>query len=653
MLLEEQNDKKNGEHCDCDECKGGDGLSCCCAACAVTPQKKQTSGFWQKYGFDLIKIIISTLLLISSVVFNLSDVTRFILCAVAYVVSVYEIVINCVKCIARKIFLDENTLMFIASLTAFCLKNYSEGVLIVVLYSLGELLEEIATDNSRNKIAGLSELKVSVARVITENGFVEKSPEAIEIGSLLEIRKGDRVPIDGVLIGSVGEFDMKAITGESKPYFVESGKEVYSGSVNLGNSVIIKTTKLYSDSTVEKIIDMVEGANARKAKSQRFITSFAKVYTPIIVFAAIAVAFIPPLFDGMNFIKWIYKALSFLVISCPCALVISVPLAFFTGIGSLAKKGILVKGSNYVDALSKVKIAAFDKTGTLTKGEFSVEKVYANEDFGEEKLLSIAASLERKSNHPVSKAILDYYGNKQLAEVSDIAEQAGKGLSGIIDGDRVFVGNAALLADNGIKVYPEKYYGTVVFVAINKTLVGKIYVCDIVKKDAEEAISGLEKVGVTETVMISGDNRCVCDIVGKKTGIDTVYSELLPEQKVEKIKLLKNKKKGCVLYAGDGINDAPSIALSDVGVAMGALGSEIAIESADVVIMDDDVNKITFAIKKAKKVRRKVVENIVGSLAIKAAIMAISLFVGLPVWVAMLGDVGVMLLAVVNSLTAR
>ncbi len=653
MLRERQNGEKKEESCDCEECRGNDGLSCGCAACAVKKEKTSSNGFLKEYGFDLAKIIVSTLLLVASVAFNLSEITRFILCAVAYVVSVYEIVFNCVKCIARKIFLDENTLMFIASLTAFCLKNYSEGVLIVVLYSLGELLEEVATDNSRNKIAGLSELKVSVARVITQNGFVEKSPEEVELGSLLEIRKGDRVPIDGILVGSIGEFDMKAITGESKPYFVESGKEVYSGSVNVGNSVIIKTTKSYSDSTVEKIIDMVEGANARKAKSQRFITSFAKIYTPIIVFAAIAVAFIPPLFDGMNFVKWIYKALSFLVISCPCALVISVPLAFFTGIGSMAKKGVLVKGSSYIDALSKVKITAFDKTGTLTKGEFSVEKIYVTEDFGEERLLPIAASLESKSNHPVSKAILDYYGNKPLAEVLDTAEYAGKGISGIIDGNKVFVGNAALMADNEIKVYPEKYYGTIVFVAINKALVGKIYVCDAVKPDAEDAIAGLKKTGVTETVMISGDNRCVCDIVGKKTGIDTVFSELLPEQKVEKIKLLKNKRKGCVLYAGDGINDAPSLALSDVGVAMGALGSEIAIESADVVIMDDDIKKIAYAIKKAKKVRRKVVENIVGSLAIKAVIMAISLFVGLPVWVAMFGDVGVMLLAVINSLTAR
>lgn len=652
MLPEEQRALKE-EACDCEECKGSDGLSCGCAACAVKNKKNTSSGFFQKYGFDLAKIIISTILLIASVAFNLSEITRFILCAVAYVISVYEIVINCVKCIAHKIFLDENTLMFIASLTAFCLKNYSEGVLIVVLYSLGELLEEVATDNSRNKIAGLSELKVSVARVITQSGFVEKPPEEVEIGSLLEIRKGDRVPIDGILIGSVGEFDMKAITGESKPYFVESGKDVYSGSVNTGNSVIIKTTKSYSDSTVEKIIDMVEGANARKAKSQRFITSFAKIYTPIIVFLAIAVAFIPPLFDGMNFVKWIYKALSFLVISCPCALVISVPLAFFTGIGSLAKRGILVKGSSYIDALSKVKIAAFDKTGTLTEGKFSVEKISSEENFGEEKLLSVAASLECKSNHPVSKAIFDYCGNKQLSEVSDISEYAGKGLSGIIGGDKVLVGNAALMADNGIKVYPEKYYGTIVFVAINKNLAGKIYVCDTVKNDAEDAIVDLKKTGVTETVMISGDNRCVCDIVGKKTGMDTVFSELLPEQKVEKIKLLKGKRKGCVLYAGDGINDAPSLALSDVGIAMGALGSEIAIESADVVIMDDDVKKISYAIKKAKKVRRKVIENIVGSLVIKAVIMAISLFVGLPVWIAMFGDVGVMLLAVINSLTAR
>ncbi len=651
--MEEIKHKHN--ECDCDECRPeNSGLTCGCSACKHKHGAKDgKEGFLNEHGFDLIKIIVSSLLLLSTIVFKCGDTVKLVLCIIAYVISAYEIFINCIKGIANKNFLDENTLMFIASVTAFCLGNYSEGVFIVVLYALGELLEDVATDNSRKKIAGLSELKSVTARVITKTGFADVSPASVEAGTLIEVRKGDRVPIDGILVGASAEFDMKAITGESKPYVIEDGQTVYSGAINTGNSVVIKTTKLYKDSTVEKIISMVEGANAQKAKSQKFITSFAKVYTPIVVLAALIVAFIPPLFDGMNFTFWIYKALSFLVVSCPCALVISVPLAFFTGIGNMAKNGVLVKGSNYIDALAGVKTTAFDKTGTLTKGEFGVESVKTFSDMSEEEVIAFAAALESKSTHPISKAICARNGEESVLKAENVKEISGKGIAGMVKGRKILVGNARLMADNGIEIGNENYYGTVIYVAADGKFAGKIYICDSIKEEARETIELLKNAGVNETVMFSGDNATVCEKVGNQIKIDRIYSELLPEQKAEKLKELKRKNNGKVLFAGDGINDAPSLALADVGVAMGALGSEIAVESADVVIMDDDIKKIPYAIKKSKTIRRKVIENIAGSLAIKAIIMLLTLTTGVPVWMAMFGDVGVMLLAVLNSLTIR
>lgn len=651
--MEELKHKHN--ECDCEECRPeNSGLTCGCSACKHKHDTKdEKEGFLNEHGFDLIKIIVSSLLLLSTIVFKCGGTVKLVLCIIAYVFSAYEIFINCIKGIANKNFLDENTLMFIASVTAFCLGNYLEGVFIVVLYALGELLEDVATDNSRKKIAGLSELKSVTARVITKTGFADVSPASVEVGTLIEVRKGDRVPIDGILVGASAEFDMKAITGESKPYVIEDGQTIYSGAINTGNSVVIKTTKLYKDSTVEKIISMVEGANAQKAKSQKFITSFAKVYTPIVVLAALVVAFIPPLFDGMNFSFWIYKALSFLVVSCPCALVISVPLAFFTGIGNMAKNGVLVKGSNYIDALAGVKTTAFDKTGTLTKGEFGVESVKTFSDMSEEEVIAFAAALESKSTHPISKAICARNGEESVLKAENVKEISGKGIAGTVKGRKILVGNAKLMADNGIEIGNENYYGTVIYVAADGKFAGKIFICDTVKKEARETIELLKNAGVNETVMFSGDNATVCEKVGNQIKIDRIYSELLPEQKAEKLKELKQKNNGKVLFAGDGINDAPSLALADVGVAMGALGSEIAVESADVVIMDDDIKKIPYAIKKSKTIRRKVIENIAGSLVIKAIIMLLTLTTGVPVWMAMFGDVGIMLLAVLNSLTIR
>lgn len=629
-----------------------DGLDCCCEGCREKSAKRQEKGegFFAEYGAEMVKILFSTVILVLAVTLPINETVKLLLCIASLVICGYEIIIKCFKNIFKGNFFDENFLMTLASVVALCIGERFEGALIVILYSFGELLEDIATDSSRKRIAGLSELKSDFVRVLSSCGVAEVLPENVEVGTLIEIRKGDRVPLDGVLIGADAEFDLKAVTGETKPYHVKGGESVYAGAINIGAPVVIKTTKKYEDSTVARIISLVEGANAKKAKTQKFITAFSKIYTPAVVGAAVLLASLPPLFDSMNFVKWILKALNFLVISCPCALVISVPLGFFVGIGSLSKKGVLVKGSNYIDVLSAVNVAVFDKTGTLTKGNFKVEKIVAENGFTESDIKNFVAPIESSSSHPIAKSIVEYSAGYTFF-ASDVEEIAGKGMKGSVNGKTVYVGNAALMSDLGLFVTDGGYFGTVIYVAVDDKFAGKILIYDEIKENSAEAIKLLKKYGVKKTVMISGDNAQVCRAVGEKVGIDEIYSGLLPEQKANKLSEIIASANGKVLYAGDGINDAPSLAMADVGVAMGGLGSESAIESADVVVMDDNTLKIPLSIKYSRKIRRKVKENIIGSLAIKFVIMALSVAFTLPVWVAMIADVGVMLLAVANSLT--
>lgn len=599
--------------------------------------------------FSAIKLCLSGILLVLSLVLKISDSAILVLRISAAIISGYEIVIKSAKNLLRREFFDENTLMLIAAVTAFIIGESPEGVFIVILYNFGELLEDIATDNSREKIAGLAELKSTKANLFIDGKVIETDPAAVKKGSLLLIRKGDRVPIDGVMFDGKSDFDLKAITGESKLYTVEKDGKVYAGAINLGDAVLIRTEKLYKDSTVEKIIETVEKSTERKAKSQKFITSFAKIYTPCVVIGALLLATLPPIFDGYNFTKWIYKALSFLIISCPCALVISVPLGFFIGIGTLAKSGVLVKGSNYIDVLSKTKTAVFDKTGTLTTGEFSIGQIIAHNGYSEKEILDIASSLERNSSHPIARAFKNN-SNDTVYRVSETREISGNGIKGVIDGVEYSVGKKDVIIE-GTPVLYENSENNVVFLAKDGMLIGEIELVDSVKESALSLVSELRKVGVDKFVVLSGDKKNVAEKVAKILNIDNFYSELLPQEKTNKLNEIIAQNNGKVLYCGDGVNDSPSIAAADVGVAMGVLGSEAAIDCADVVISDDNLLKIPRAIKKSKLIKRKVIANIVGSIAVKAAIMALSVFTPLPIWLAMFADVGVMLLAVLNSLT--
>lgn len=593
-----------------------------------------------------IKFGISVILFTLSLVLNVSDKIKLVIIIIAAAVSGYELLFNAVKNVFKGEIFDENALMLIASVTAFILGEQVEGILIILLYNLGEFLEDIATDRSREKIAGLSELKSTKVTIIIDGEYKNVDPENVDIGSVIFVKKGERVPIDGKLLSDNADLDLKAVTGESKLFEVIKNDDVFSGSINVGNGIKVLTTKLYKDSTVEKIINMVERSTERKAKSQKFITSFSKIYTPCIVFLAILLSVIPPLFDGYNFSRWIYKGLSFLIISCPCALVISVPLGFFIGIGSMAKRGVLVKGSNYIDALSKVNIAVFDKTGTLTNGKFSVIKCTSISEISENEIIKIAASLEQSSLHPIAKAISSCAEN-DIYTVSNLSEIAGKGISGIIHGERFFVGKS----DN-LEKLQLKYGESIVFLMRNDKTLGYIVLSDTLKKESKYIVSELKKVGVNQTVIISGDVKDSVKNVASKIGVDNAFYQLLPNEKADKLsKIIENNNNGTVLYCGDGINDSPSIAMADVGVAMGTIGSGAAIDCSDVVITDDNLLKIPFAIKRAKLIKRKVIANIAISLAVKIAIMTLSIFTTIPVWLALFSDVGVMLLAVLNSLS--
>ncbi len=627
-------------------------LSCGCGHCHNEEKPHHASekgkSILAKYKFDLLKILFSVLFLVCGIIFNEKGVLSIIFYACAIIVCGYELIISCTKNVIKGNFFDENTLMLVASITAFILKEYFESAFILILFNLGEILESVATESSRKKIVGLAELNSEIVHLINEKGILDISPEMVKIGSLIEVKKGEKVPIDGVLIGGQTELDMKALTGESRYYFSKSGEVVYSGAINVGNPFVLKTTKEYKDCTVQRIISVVEGALSKKAKSQKFITKFAKVYTPLIVFLSLAIATLPPLFDGMNFVKWIYKALSFLVVSCPCALVISVPLAFFVGIGSLAKNGVLVKGSSYIEILANVKNAVFDKTGTLTKGDFEVVDVKTIQSFDSETVLNYVYSIEKYSTHPISKAIVNSISGN-LCEVSDIDERAGCGIVGLIDNKTIAVGNVKLLRQFGIKIIEEKFPGTIIYVAIDGVLAQKIYIADKIRDGALDMVKNLKKLGVNHTCMLSGDSKDVAESVGKAVNIDTIYSELMPEEKLNVVKEII-KSKGKTLFVGDGINDSPALAVSNVGIAMGGLGSEIAIESADMVIMDDDIRKIPMTIKYSKRIKSVVLMNIIGSILVKLIIMLASVLFTLPIWVSMLGDVGVMLLAVLNAL---
>ena len=601
-----------------------------------------------------IKIIIAFILFLLALVINFNNEwINGVIYIIAYIIVGFEIVKKAVRNITRGKVFDENFLMTIATLGAFGIGEFPEAVAVMLFYQVGELFQSYAVDKSRKSISNLMDIRPDFANV-ERNGKVEKvDPGDVKIEEIIVVKPGEKIPLDGKVIEGRTSLDTKALTGESLPREVIEGEDVLSGCINLNGVIKVKVTKEYGESTVSKILDLVENASSKKSKSENFITKFAQYYTPIVVIIAVILAIISPLvIEGAVFSDWIYRALSFLVVSCPCALVISIPLSFFGGIGGASKMGILVKGSNYLEALSNTETIVFDKTGTLTEGVFEVQKIKA-EDISEEELLRIAAYAENYSNHPISISLKNAY-NKDINEdeIKKSEEIAGMGIVARIGEQDVLVGNEKLMKEKGIQFEKSSDVGTILYVAIENKYVGYILISDKIKKDSKKAILELKKNHIKQTVMLTGDKKDVGENVAKELGLDKVYTELLPDGKVEKVEsLLKEKsEKGKLAFVGDGINDAPVLALADIGIAMGGLGSDAAIEAADVVLMTDEPSKIVNAIQLSKKTMRIVKENIIFAISVKVAILILSALGIATMWAAVFADVGVSVIAIINAL---
>ena len=574
---------------------------------------------------------------------------------VSYIIVGFEILRKAVRNIFRGKVFDENFLMAIATLGAFAIGEFPEAVAVMLFYQVGELFQSYAVDKSRKSIASLMDIRPDYANVLRDGKEEKVNPNEVKIGDTIIIKPGEKVPLDGIVIDGKTTLDTKALTGESVPREVAEGEQVLSGCINLNGVIKAEVSKEFGESTVSKILDLVENASSKKAKSENFITKFAAYYTPIVVIIAVILAIVPPLIiEGANFRDWLYRALSFLVVSCPCALVISIPLSFFGGIGGASKMGVLVKGSNYLEALSNAETMVFDKTGTLTEGVFEVQNV---EPIGisKEKLLKVAAYAEYYSNHPISKSIKKAY-NKEIdeKEIIDSQEISGKGIEAKIGNQDVLAGNEKLMNEKGIAYTKCTHVGSVVYVAIDGKYVGHIVIADKIKEDAKRTIDELKKNNIKQTVMLTGDRKNIGEAVAKEIGIDKVYAELLPDGKVEKVEeLLKDKsEKGKLAFVGDGINDAPVLAMADIGIAMGGLGADSAIEAADIVIMTDQPSKIISAMKLSKKTMRIVKENIIFAIAVKVLVLILTAFGLSSMWQAVFADVGVSIIAILNALRA-
>ncbi|PAB60057.1 heavy metal translocating P-type ATPase [Anaeromicrobium sediminis] len=570
----------------------------------------------------------------------------------AYIVIARNIVFDAIKGILGGQLLDENFLMSIASLAAFLIGEYPEAVAVMLFFRVGEIFEHMAVDRSKRSITALLDIKPEFANLKKDNNYVKVSPDKIQIGDIILVKPGEKVPLDGIVIEGQSTIDTSVITGESIPREVDVDNEVLSGSINKTGALTIKVTKLFNESTVSKILDLVEKANAQKAKTEKFITKFARYYTPAVVGGALLLAICPPLILKEPFLPWMYRAAIFLVVSCPCALVISIPLGYFGGIGAASRNGILIKGGNFIEALKDVDTIVFDKTGTLTKGKFKVKEIMAQEGFKEDEVLKIAAHIEHFSNHPIAQSIVEEY-SKGLDEskVSNINEIAGKGISAEFEEIQVLVGNKALMKDNNIHISAVNQAGTNIYISKENKHIGTIIIADELKEDTKDGIESLKKMGISNIIMLTGDHKNVADHIGKKIGIDKVYSELLPHEKVEKLELLFNKNnKGKVVFVGDGINDAPVLARADVGIAMGGLGSDAAIEAADVVLMTDEISKIPKAISISKNTNKIVWQNIIFALGVKGIILVLGAVGIANMWSAVFGDVGVATIAILNAM---
>lgn len=605
----------------------------------------------------LIRIIIAAVLIVVFSLLPAEGYLRFVLFMIPYLVIGYDILKKAFKGILNKQVFDENFLMAVATVGAILLGDYSEGVAVMLFYQIGELFQSYAVGKSRRNISELMDIRPDYANIEKDGTLEQVDPDEVEIGTIIVVQPGEKVPIDGVITEGTSTLNTSALTGESLPRDAKAGDEVISGCINMTGLLKIRTTKEFGESTVSKILELVENSSSRKSKSENFISKFAKYYTPAVCYGAIALALIPPvvlLIMGKPAMwgDWIYRALTFLVISCPCALVISIPLSFFAGIGGASNQGILVKGSNYLETLAQTKYVVFDKTGTMTQGVFEVSGIHHNE-MPDEKLLEYAALAECSSSHPISKSLQKAYGKPiDRNRVTDIEEISGNGVIAKVDGISVAAGNTKLMNRLGIAYQDCHHVGTVVHMAIDGKYAGHILISDIIKPHAKEAIAELKKAGISKTVMLTGDSKRVADQVAEELGIQEVYSELLPADKVSRVEELLNQKseKDKLAFVGDGINDAPVLSRADIGIAMGALGSDAAIEAADIVLMDDDPLKISKAIKIARKCIRIVYENIYFAIGIKILCLILGALGIANMWVAIFADVGVMILAVLNAI---
>lgn len=605
----------------------------------------------------LIRIIVAAVLLVLFSKLPIDGYVRFGLFMIPYLVIGYDILQKAFKGIRNKQVFDENFLMAVATVGAILLGDYSEGVAVMLFYQIGELFQSYAVGKSRRNISELMDIRPDYANIEVDGKLEQIDPDEVEIGTVIVVQPGEKVPIDGVIIDGVSTLNTSALTGESLPRDAKAGDEVISGCINMTGVLKIRTIREFGESTVSKILELVENSSSRKSKSENFISKFAKYYTPVVCYGALALAFIPPivlLIMGKPTMwgDWIYRALTFLVISCPCALVISIPLSFFAGIGGASNQGVLVKGSNYLETLAQTSYVVFDKTGTMTQGVFEVSGVHHNE-ISDEKLLEYAALAECSSSHPISKSLQKAYGKPiDRNRVTDIEEISGNGVTAKVDGISVAAGNAKLMKRLGISYQECHHVGTVIHMAVDGRYEGHILISDILKPHAKEAIAELKKAGIKKTVMLTGDSKRVADQVAKELGIEEVYSELLPADKVSKVEELLHQKseKEKLAFVGDGINDAPVLSRADIGIAMGALGSDAAIEAADIVLMDDDPLKISKAIKIARKCIHIVYENIYFAIGIKILCLILGALGIANMWMAIFADVGVMIIAVLNAI---
>ncbi|MTI81376.1 MAG: cadmium-translocating P-type ATPase [Firmicutes bacterium] len=622
----------------------------------INPKVRESVSEAEKQGekLETYRLIAGALLFALAIIFKMSFNVELVMFVISYVLVGGEVLIKSGRNILRGQVFDENFLMSVATLGAFAIREFPEAVAVMLFYQVGELFQDMAVNRSRRSIADLMDIRPDYANIKMGEEIKQVSPEEVSIGNLIMVKPGEKIPLDGKVVAGKSMVDTSAMTGESVPREAVTGTEVLSGFINKSGVLTVEVTKEFGESTVSKILELVENAAGKKAPTEKFITKFARYYTPLVVFSALAIAIIPPLvIENATFSQWIYRALVMLVISCPCALVVSIPLGFFGGIGGASRNGVLIKGGNYLEALNDIKIAVFDKTGTLTKGVFKVTKVVPNGSFNNDQLLEYAALAEAHSNHPIAKSIKEAYtkeiNNNQIEEYEEVT---GHGIKIKAQGKEILAGNRKLMDKEGVKYKENNIAGTIVHLAVDKQYAGYLVISDEMKNDAAQAIKKLKDIGVNRLVMLTGDNKSIAEEVGNSLDIDEVHAELLPDQKVEEVEKLNGQKKPGekLLFAGDGINDAPVLARADVGVAMGGLGSDAAIEAADVVLMTDEPSKLATAINIAKKTRNIVWQNIVLALGIKGVFLALGAVGVATMWEAVFADVGVALLAILNAM---